>query len=167
MTGADSGVLVSLAGLGLYCVFLQVRFGDPLAWVHAAAAPGWFVEPGPAAWFKAVFLRDLLHGRWDVSNCVRLMHAMLCVIACATIPAVWRRFGIGYAVYVLGVLGIPAVSSPDFFGMGRYALPAFPCFAVAGAFLHERPRLARSVLAASFVGQVVMTALYAAWYPTS
>ena len=118
-------------------------------------------------WFKAVFFRDLWHGYWTVSNGIRVVHAGLCVIAFATIPAIWRRFGIGYAVSVLLVLSIPAVSSPDFFGMGRYLLPAFPCFAIAGVFLYERPRLARASLAASLLGQITVTALYAAWYPVS
>jgi len=167
LRATDAGVLLSLAGLGGYWIFLWYRFGDPFAWVHAAAAPGWYVEPGPANWFKVVFFRDLLNARWDLSNGIRAVHASVCLIAYATIPAVWRRFGIGYAVYAFLVLSIPAVSSPDFFGMGRYALPAFPCFAIVGAFLHQRPGLARACLAAGFLGQLAVTALYAAWYPAS
>jgi hypothetical protein len=167
LRAADAGVLLAAAGMGLYWAFLGVRFGDPLAWVHAAAAPGWFVEPGLRSWLKVVFFADLWMGRWDLSNAIRLLHAMLCVAALASIPEVWRRFGIGYAVYAGVVLGIPAVSSPDLFGAGRYALAAFPCVAVAGAYLHERPRLARVVLSASLVAQVGITALYATWHPVS
>jgi hypothetical protein len=166
MRAADAGVLLSMAGVGLYCLFLWVRFGDPLAWVHAVSAPGWDVEPGPKAWFKVVFFTDLIQGRWDVSV-IRLVHGALCVMAYATIPAVWRRFGIGYAVYASVVLSITVVSSPDLFGAGRYVLPAFPCFAIAGLYLHERPRLTRVALPLSFAGQLAITALFAAWYPVA
>jgi hypothetical protein len=161
---ADAGVLISLAGMSLYCLFLWLRFNDPLAWIHAVAAPGWNVEPGPTAWFKVVLFTELFAARWNLAQTIRLIHVILCVIAYATIPAVWRRFGIGYAVYVFMVLSIPAVSSPDLFGAGRYVLPAFPCFAIVAVFLHERPRLARAVLPVSLLCQVVITALFATWY---
>ena len=36
---------------------------------------------------------------------------------------------------------MPALSSKDFIGMGRYVMAAFPLFLTAGALLHERPRL--------------------------
>jgi hypothetical protein len=166
LRAADAGVLLSLAGLGAYWTFLWVRFDDPLAWMHAVSAPGWDVEPGPRAWFKVVFFTDLFQGRWDLTR-VRLLHATLALIAYATIPAVWRRFGIGYAVYAFTVISIPVVSSPDFLGAGRYVMPAFPCFAIAGAYLHERRRLARVALPASLAFQLAITAFWAAWYPLS
>ena len=46
--------------------------------------------------------------------------------ALALVPAVFKRVGWGYGVYCLVVLALPALSSKDFQGMGRYAIAAFP-----------------------------------------
>jgi hypothetical protein len=164
LRATDTGVLLSAAGMGLYWTYLWFAFGEPLAWIHAMSAPGWEVEPGPMAWFKVRLFSDILLGRWELTA-IRMLHVPLCVLAYATLPSVWRRFGIGYAAYAFVVLSILAVSSPDFFGMGRYVLPAFPCFAIAGLYLLQRPRLARVALPASFAAQTAIAALWAAWYP--
>ena len=65
---------------------------------------------------------------------------------------VGRKFGWGYAIYVVVVLAIPLVGSKDFQGVGRYCLAAFPAFAVMGQFLAERRQLATGVLIVSAVG---------------
>ena len=39
---------------------------------------------------------------------------------------VLRRFGWGYAVYSLAIVGIPLLGTGDFQGMGRYLLGGFP-----------------------------------------
>jgi hypothetical protein len=161
---ADAGVLISLAGMSLYWLFLWLRFDDPLAWIHATAAPGWNVVPGPEAWLKVVLFTGSIDGSFDLTEGFRVFHGTLCLIAYATIPGIWRRFGIGYAVYVFVVMSIPIVSSPDLFGAGRYVLPAFPCFAIAGLYLYERPALARTVLPVSLLAQVAVTALFATWH---
>ena len=62
---------------------------------------------------------------------------------------VGRKFGWGYAVYVVVVLAIPLVGSKDFQGIGRYCLAAFPAFAVMGEYLMTRRRLATGVLVLS------------------
>ena len=53
------------------------------------------------------------------------------------VPAVARRFGWGYAGYVLVVMGIPLLGTKDFMSCGRYLLAAFPVFAVVGLGLAE------------------------------
>ena len=65
---------------------------------------------------------------------------------------VGRKFGWGYAVYVVVVLAIPLIGSKDFQGIGRYCLAAFPAFAVMGQCLSERRRLAAGVLVVSALG---------------
>jgi hypothetical protein len=46
-------------------------------------------------------------------------------------------------------------------GIGRYALAAFPVFALVGLHLRSRPRLARLGLTASGVSMVMLSTLFA------
>jgi hypothetical protein len=65
------------------------------------------------------------------------------------VPLVVKRLGWGYGAYTFVVLLIPLIGSKDFMGLGRYALTAFPSFAVLGLVLYERPRLRIGWLAIS------------------
>jgi hypothetical protein len=78
-----------------------------------------------------------------------------------------RRFGWGYGIYAVLIVGLPALSTKNFFGMGRYLLAAFPCFAVAGELLADKARLRAWALAASGVVMVAMTSLFARAYYVS
>lgn len=116
-----------LAGLGLlaYMMFLQQKFGDPLAFAHVQGAPGWEQSPGWASWLKEEWFHQMHVGHWTVK--LRLgAHAFVTLGALALVPAVFKRVGWGYGVYCLIVLALPALSSKDFQGMGRYAIAAFP-----------------------------------------
>lgn len=127
-----------LAGLGLlaYMLFLQQRFGDPLAFAHVQGAPGWEQSPGWDAWLKTEWFHQMAVGHWTVK--LRLgAHAFVTLGALALVPAVFRRVGVGYGLYALLVLAIPAVSSKDFQGMGRYAIAAFPVFVPLARGLDE------------------------------
>jgi hypothetical protein len=79
----------------------------------------------------------------------------------ALVPRVGRKFGWGYAVYVVAVLAIPLVGSKDFQGIGRYCLAAFPAFAVMGDRLSAHHRLATGVLAASALALGVLCSGFA------
>lgn len=134
--GPVAGVLLALAGLGAWSGYLWQRFGDPFAFV--AVERGWGQEPGLRTWFKAQFFDDLgkIH---DVPHTLLyLAHPMAMLLALALVPLVWRRLGKGYGVYTATVLLVPAISTSNFWSMGRYALAAFPCFAVAGELLARR-----------------------------
>ena len=89
-------------------------------------------------WLKIAFfdhLRRLAPGRRGYRS---QSQALMCLIFIAAVPFVTRRFGRGYGIYVLATALIPAISTADFMGVGRYLLPAFPVFALVGAAL-ERP----------------------------
>jgi hypothetical protein len=49
------------------------------------------------------------------------------ILFVAAVPFVWRRFGAGYACFMLLNLWLP-LSSGVFEGMGRYCSVLFPCF---------------------------------------
>ncbi len=155
----DAGVLVAGAGVGAFCLYTWMRFGTPFAFVEAQS--GWEQDPGPATWLKFRFFKDVVNlsnpGAWLVF----VSHAVVTVVALALVPRVVRRFGWGYGIYALLGLGLSALSIKNFFGMGRYTLSAFPCFAAAGELLAERARLRVPALAASAAALLVATSLFA------
>jgi hypothetical protein len=158
----DGGVLIGAAGLIGWMLYLGRTFGDPLAFVNVQGAPGWSQPPGPWTWFKFSWLASLRRvptfvGDVDQFSSQLLLtvgwtfQAALVIGALCLVPAVVRRIGWGYALYVIGVVGIPMIGSKDWHGTGRYLLAAFPVFLVAGGWLSERPWTRRVVLSASAV----------------
>jgi len=102
------------------------------------------------------------NGPWTNGHFGHLViNAVATIITAAFIPAVFRRLGWGYGVFVTIAVVATAISTKDFVGMGRYSLAAFPCFAVAADMLFRRPKLAWAVLGVSGVGLVVLTQLHA------
>jgi len=146
--------LLSVAGLVSYVIYLGAKFDEPFAFVTAERAPGWDLKPGPHTWFKVDFFDRLIHfphmGPWHTAGL--LVQAVLAIGVLTLTLRVGRKFGWGYAIYVVVVLAIPLVGSKDFQGVGRYCLAAFPAFAVMGQFLAERRQLATGVLIVSAVG---------------
>lgn len=146
--------LLSIAGLVSYVVYLAAKFGEPFAFVTAERAPGWDLKPGPHTWFKVDFFDRLIHfphmGPWHTVGLV--VQAVLAIGVLTLTLRVGRKFGWGYAIYVVVVLAIPLVGSKDFQGIGRYCLAAFPAFAVMGQCLADRRRLAIGVLVVSALG---------------
>ena len=157
--GKDAGVLLSLAGLAAYCVYLGVRFDDPFAF--ATVEKYWGQGAGPRTWFKVEFLENVGNPADRPAWLAYVAHPVVTVGALAVVPRVFRRFGWGYGIYSLLAVGLAAIATKDFFGMGRYVLAAFPCFAVAGELLADRPRLRTAALAAGGAGLVVMTSFFA------
>jgi hypothetical protein len=151
--------LLSTLGLGAHCAYLWVRFGHPFLFVTAEGA--WEQTPGPKTWFKLAYVHYLSTPATTFHYATYLAPPLLTMATLALVPRVTRRFGSAYGVYSLLAIGIPAVGSKDFFGMGRYLLAAFPCFAVAGEMLATKPRLRLAVLAASATGLVLLTSAFA------
>ena len=155
----DAGVLLSVGGLAAYCVYLANRFGDPF--LFAEVEQYWGQGAGPRTWFKLEFLEGVTKFGDPPAWVAYVSHPVVTVAALALVPLVFRRFGWGYGVYCLLVVALPALSTKDFFGMGRYVLAAFPCFAVAGEVLTARPRLRTVALAVSGTGLLLTTSLFA------
>ncbi|MBL8924551.1 MAG: hypothetical protein JNJ54_37220 [Myxococcaceae bacterium] len=143
-------------GLGAYMLFLHQRFGDALAFAHVQDAPGWGNTPGWSAWLKEEWFHQVAVGHWTVK--LRLgAHAVVTVGALALVPAVFRRLGFGYGVYCLIVLGMPALASKDFQGMGRYAIAAFPVLVPLAQWLDEWSGV-RELLLVALAGLLALTA---------
>jgi hypothetical protein len=159
---ADAGVLLSVAGLAAWCAYLWARFGDPFAFATAQAA--WHQGAGPSTWLKVQFFRDVADLRSPRAWVLFMAHPALTLAAAALVPRVFRRFGAGYGVYVALLVGLSALSTKNFFGMARYLLAAFPCFAVLGELLAGRAALRRIALPASGLGLVALTAVFGTGY---
>ncbi len=156
---AAAPVLLSGAGFVAWCAYLWVRFGHPF--LFATAERAWEQAPGPRTWFKLAYFHSLAAPPTLFHYATYLAPPLLTLAALTLIPGVIRRFGWGYGIYCLLAIGLPAVSSKDFFGMGRYLLAPFPCFAVAGELLATRPRLRVAVLVACGTGLVLLTSAFA------
>jgi hypothetical protein len=156
----QAGVLSSLLGLAGWCGYLWLRFGDPLAFLTVQGAPGWDQPSGPATWFKVTYLLAVAH---RLPVLLLTGQALAGLGAVLLLGRVWSRFGWGYTVYTVIVLGIPIVGTKDFMGLGRYVLAAFPVFAAAGdALAGSRYRWHRpAVLGLSAALLIVATALFA------
>ena len=153
---SDGGVLLSVAGLVAYMIYLGVRFGHPLAFDEVQRAQGWDQGSGPRTWFKITWFQQaknlpgwvvewLAHGRPDSFE--KVMYAVTVLLQGALVLAfvaiaviVWRRLGWGYGLFCLSALAIALVGTKDFQGTGRYLLTTFPCFLVLGTVLADRPR---------------------------
>ena len=159
----DMLVLLSAGGFVGYVAYLAVRFHAPFAFATAEGAPGWDQRPGPHTWFKVEFFERIVHfpdqGLYFTLGIV--FQAVLAVALLLVVPRVWRRLGWGYALYVAMVLGLPLVGSKDLQGMGRYALAAFPSFAIWGDLLIARRSIRFVVLACSSALLVVLCSAYA------
>lgn len=180
---ADAGVLLSVTGLAAWCTYLWRTYGDPFLFATVEGAPGWDQAAGPSTWFKLPFFDNWTHlpqwwhdaiWRIDVRNYSpwsqtvytlgTSLQALLVIGALVLVPAVVRRIGWGYGVYVLCVVGVPLIGSKDFQGTGRYMLAAFPCFLVVAQMLGDRPRLRTAWFVVSGVLLVVWTSLFARGY---
>jgi hypothetical protein len=159
---SDAGVLLALAGLGAWCLYLWSRFDDPFAFATAQAA--WDQGAGPETWLKFQFFRDVIDTRSPGAWVLFMAHPVLTVGAACLVPRVFRRFGAGYGVYATLLIGLSALSTKNFFGMARYLLAAFPCFAVLGEALVERPAVRRVALPASGIALVILTAVFGTGY---
>lgn len=125
---AAAAVSASLAGIGLYSAYTFSVAGYPFAWYDAITR--WNYYPGqnpvamPLAVLWAVFSRpmDYLAERMAPYDVVNTLAA---VLALGVVPLIWRRFGVGYALIVLGGMLLP-LSSGQLEGLGRYASVQFP-----------------------------------------
>lgn len=144
--------LLSLAGIGAYAAFLWWRFGDPLAF-----ATNQSTFRGSYPILKLTFLSRMVDFFGEpVLGATLLLQFVLAVLALTTSGQVSRRFGFPYALLVLGSVAMPAISTHNFMGTGRYLLLAFPAWAVIGERLAGRRWQGSAVLLASGLTMLVM-----------
>jgi hypothetical protein len=175
----DAGVLVSVLGFVGFCLLLWRDFGDPFAFQKVYSAEGWNRTWGADTILKARFFQAMRAPLLEYIHIYLGAQAVFTVTGVLLLPLILRRLGWGYAAYTFLVLAIPGATAAEFLGMGRYAMAAFPCFAVVGAALAGDPSRAASTgfplrtwataawLAVSGAGLALMMSLYARWYLVS
>ena len=159
----DAGVLLGASGLAAWMVVCWVRYGDPLAF--STAQRGWSQGFGPRSWFK-LGLIDQLQNNQDRFFVTRLvLQGLVMLLFAIALPAVWRRFGAGYGTYAVVAVALPLLGSANFASNGRFALMAFPVFALAGERLaRERAPGDWVVLAMSATALVAVASLWGRGY---
>lgn len=132
---------LALLGAASFMLYLELRFDDPLAFAHVQAAPGWDQPPGWRTWLKLSWFETLFPHVAPLVALRLVGHALFTLAALALAIPTRRLLGWGYALYVAAAVGLPALSSKDFQGMGRYLIAAFPLFLVLALLSRERPWL--------------------------
>ncbi|XXF81550.1 mannosyltransferase family protein [Myxococcaceae bacterium GXIMD 01537] len=165
-TAVDFLPLLSALGFGLYVLYLWREFGEPLAFVKVQGAPGWAQQPGWHTWLKVEWFHNVMDPGLGLRDRARFAaHAFVTVLALALVWPTARRLGWGYGAYTLAIVGMPALSTKDFMGMGRYLLSAFPLFLTGALLLRDWPRLRRTGLAFGAVLLLVLSAGFGMdWY---
>lgn len=140
-------VLLSLTGVVAFMVYLDLEFGDPLAFYEAQS----YWNHGPDRGWTSVLKVDWLGGLWHWTNphitATSTAQAVLTGGALLAIPFAGRRFGWGYAMFIGCTVAMVIASSADFLGAGRYLMSLFPLAALSGEWCgRRRPVTAALVL---------------------
>jgi len=145
----DALPVLSVLGMAAYATYLGRAFGDPLAFAHVQGAPGWDQAPGLHTWLKASWLQTLSVSISPLVHLRLIGHAYIALLFLVLAVPTQKHLGWGYALYVLAAMGMPALSSKDFMGLGRYALAAFPAFLTLALLMKDHPRIRAGWIAAS------------------
>lgn len=161
---AFAAVTATLSAAAVFPLYLWIRFGDPLLYLHAKAA-GWSqkIVPvwslAPRAWRE---LTDAVaHPRHEKSLMFLLALASLVLFVLLT-AALFRRGRIAEGLYAAATLAV-FLHSGVLQGAHRYVLALFPCFAVLSEFLTRRPAAAFAYAFAGIAGEAYLLAAFVHW----
>jgi hypothetical protein len=152
-----------------YAVYLDQRFGDPLAFAHAQET-FWLREVHPVGplgglWLglsagahgAAELLLHLPRSGAEASGLPardqvafwNLAHALLLLAALGLTALAWKRLGAAMGLYSLASIALALFASPAYFPLAslpRYLLADFPLFLALAAVLRDRPRTRDRIL---------------------
>lgn len=158
-------ILAVPLALGAFAAFLQIRFGDALAFVHVQAevwhrgsAPPW--QTLALAWdafFDAPFWSGWGARLW-VDTLPVALFLVLTVIGARKLP-------VSFTLYMAGLLVVSLVSPKADNGIplaaaGRYMLPAAPIFLLLGRWVRRRPSVDTLIIGGGFALQALFTAYF-------
>lgn len=153
------------AGIALYSAYTYTLSGSPFAWY--VAITHWNYEPGhnpllmPLAVVRALVTRPSSYlaepmAPYDTLNTLAALGTL------SLVPLIWRRFGPGYALIVVGGLLLP-MSSGQLEGLGRYASVQFPLALALGSLSGQTRHVV--LLSASTILYVICLALFTTVHP--
>jgi hypothetical protein len=154
---AFPAIAVIPAALGIYMVFLQRMYGDPLKFLHVQ--DGWHRHMMfPWDTFGQFFSKPLTLNSGE--------HAFIdfgfAVLAIVSVVLAWRMLRPSYAAF-LTVLVLVPLSSGSLTSLGRFDLVFFPVVLVL-AKLGRRPGFDRAYTVTALGIGAVFMALFAQWY---
>lgn len=151
-------------GLGAYMIYLQVAFGDALAFVHVQEAWGrsfvgfWSILP--------MRILDVIGLLWrqevELGDLVMAFDVGLVLLALGVVVPLWRRFGAPYALFVL--LGALIPLSTGTWSLSRYVLVLFPVYLMLAEWSGGRPWLDAALRYGFALAQAGALTLYCNWY---
>jgi hypothetical protein len=149
-----------VVGVTIFSGYLQLKFGDGLAWVHGQAAWGVplmlrYGAPDPGKLPGEPLIKPIEVITW-IGNI-----AAFCAAVMAIRP-ITRRLGLAYGAWI-AVNIVPPVVAHLFISLGRFTAVLFPVFFWL-AIRIPRDRLMR-VAAAFAAGQAVLAVWFFLWRP--
>jgi len=153
-------LVIAVIPLGLisYVAFLQINFGDPLAFVTVQTT--WSRQQvGPWA-VAAKDIGYLLGQGLNQGNISRFLNVSTLLTVLAISLFVWKRLGAGYGIYTMLLVLLPASSASQ--SIIRYVLTCFPVFMILGQW--GRNTTFNRVMTISFATLLgVLTTLFVNW----
>lgn len=148
--------LLGMFGALSYFAYCGVVHGEPFAYFRIQ---NWLTpsppRTNPAAWVHWGMFTNFgkLIGTPGYLA-FALLGALLTIMVAYSVPAVVRRYGLGYGLFTVVVVGLIWLGAYDFASANRYLLAAFPTAAVVGERL-ARHR-GRSVAAIAVAGPLMI-----------
>jgi hypothetical protein len=167
LAATDGWVLLAPLGLLGYLAYQWWRFDEPLAFVQTQQNEGWSHEADLDTLLKTTVWRVLPDIGPEYTYATLILQTALSIAAVLLLVPVWRRFGPAYGLYTSVVVLIAVVPSPNFIGMGRYLVAAFPLFVLAGAWAERWRWLAVAGVIVSYPMLVYMAELHSRGYLVS
>lgn len=132
---------LSALGVAAYSVYLGVRFGRPFVYITDQSL---YNGTGIKTWLKAGLVDGWLHPDDPWRTFAQTTEALIALGVLLAVPAVARRFGWGYGLFVLALVVMPSIATRDFNSTGRYLLAAFPVAVVVAEWLDGRSRVVQA-----------------------
>lgn len=142
------GFLLIPMGVVVYLLFLQVRAGDPLAFLQAQQA-----------WMRKPSVTNL----WLFNNPGSVLDKLSTVFYLGLVVGLFALRRWDYALYSLCFLAIP-LSTGTFLSMPRLGMNAFPIFIALGRAVSNARNFKPVLLSVSAAFLAFYTAMFACWY---
>ncbi len=158
--------ILSPLGTAAYLLYLQIAFGDPLAFMRGSEA--WGRQPqSPLVMLSSLFQTPeggwgsaLASGNIQLDNWIDFIF-VLTFLLIGIILLYQRRWSEG-AFVLLGVL--ISLNSGLLMSQRRYMWALFPAFILLARYGSKYPSLDRAITALFILGLALFTALFANWY---
>jgi hypothetical protein len=142
------GLVLPWVGLGVYCLYQYLEFGDALTWYRAR--DGW----GVTAWWG---IDDLLADRAPIGPGRRVVFTYIPFALVVTLAAVaLLRHRLWWESAAFGIVLLIVIWSVGVYALGRYSASCWPAFFALGTLLGHRPRLLLPVV----VGFAMLQGMY-------